>query len=90
VCTYSPSLVGFGKKHKTLNYNNTALTFLPLGSTYVFASVKFVKVGYGHIAHIEYTDEATDFVMENLPLSGCYHFLNIVSLKVHNHHKFMW
>jgi hypothetical protein len=49
-----------------------------------------VKVGYVHIACIKYTDKVTDFVMENLFLSGCYHFLNIVSLEVHNHHKFMF
>ena len=91
VCTYSPFLVSFGNERMTLNYNtsSTCISTL-LGSTYLFAGIKFMKVGYVHIACIKYTDKATDFVMNNLPLSGSYHFLNIVSLKVHNHHKFMF
>jgi len=47
-----------------------------------------VKAGYVHIVRIEYTDEAIDFVMENLTLAGRYLFHNIVSLKAHNHHEF--
>ena len=49
-----------------------------------------MKVNYVHIAHIEYTDKAINFVIENLTLSGHYLFLNIVFLEVHNHHEFMF
>jgi hypothetical protein len=48
----------------------------------------FVNVGYILMLRIEYTDKASDFVVENLPLSGRNLFPNIVSLEARNFIQF--
>jgi hypothetical protein len=53
-----------------------------------FADITYLQVGYISIPRVEYTGDAIDLVVENLTLSGCNLFPNVVSIEAYNFIKF--
>jgi Family of unknown function (DUF5923) len=47
-----------------------------------------LQAGYIPIPRVEYTNDSIDLVVENLTLSGCNLFPNVVSIEAHNFIKF--